>query len=88
MLRFVQTAVDNMRRVAQAGRELWVDGFEQPLLATGITHAELLETEAEPAAESLAMEKRSPRSCGAASSNRKAFRRLSRTSRGRSRKLG
>lgn len=53
VIRWVQTAVDNMRRVAQAGRELWVDGFEQPLLATGLSHAELLEAEAEPAAESL-----------------------------------
>ena len=42
-----------MRRVAQAGRELWVDSFEKPLLATGVSHAELLEAEAEPSAESL-----------------------------------
>lgn len=48
VIRFVHTAVDNIRRVAQAGRELWVKGVEEPLLEAGLTHAELLEEEAEP----------------------------------------
>lgn len=52
VIRFVQASVDNMRRVAQAGRELWVDGIEQPLLEAGLSHAELLEVEAEPTAQS------------------------------------
>lgn len=48
VIRFVHTAVDNIRRVAQAGRELWVKGIEEPLLDAGLSHAELLEAEAEP----------------------------------------
>ena len=50
--RFFQVTVDNLRRVAQGGREMWITGVEEPLLAQGLTHAELLEAEAGPAPQS------------------------------------
>ncbi|HSM02830.1 MAG TPA: adenylate/guanylate cyclase domain-containing protein [Acidimicrobiia bacterium] len=50
--RFFYVIVENMRRVAQAGREMWRVGVEEPLLAAGLSHAEMLEAEAGPAPES------------------------------------
>ncbi len=52
LARFFQVVVDNLHRIAQGGREMWLTGVEEPLLAQGLSHAELLETMAGPAPES------------------------------------
>lgn len=52
LARFFQIVVDNLRKIAQGGREMWIAGVEEPLLAQGLSHAELLEAEAGPAPES------------------------------------
>lgn len=52
LARYFQVNADAMRRVAQAGREMWETGVEAPLRAVGISAAELLEASAAPAEES------------------------------------
>ncbi len=52
LARFFQVNADAMRRVAQAGREMWETGVEAPLRAAGISAAELLDASAAPAEES------------------------------------
>ncbi|HZD17167.1 MAG TPA: adenylate/guanylate cyclase domain-containing protein [Actinomycetota bacterium] len=49
LARFFQVNADAMRRVAQAGREMWETGVEAPLRAAGISPAELLDASAAPA---------------------------------------
>lgn len=50
--RFFLVVSDAMRRVAQAGREMWETWVEAPLLASGMSYAELLDAAAAPAEES------------------------------------
>ncbi|HEX6263456.1 MAG TPA: adenylate/guanylate cyclase domain-containing protein [Actinomycetota bacterium] len=52
LIRFVHSVVDSTRRMADAGRELWRTGVEAPLLASGLSHQELLQASADPAPES------------------------------------
>ena len=49
LARFFQVVVENLRRTAQASREMWAAGVQQPLLAQGLSRAQLLEAEAVPA---------------------------------------
>ncbi|HEX6206912.1 MAG TPA: adenylate/guanylate cyclase domain-containing protein [Actinomycetota bacterium] len=52
LTRFLHIVVDSTRRMADAGREMWRTGVEAPLLASGLSHHELLHASSDPAPES------------------------------------
>ena len=53
MIRLFQIMAENLRKMAQAASEMWRSGIQRPLLESGLSHRELLETQSENGVEFL-----------------------------------
>ena len=53
MIRLFQIMAENLRKMAHAASEMWRSGIQRPLLESGLSHRELLETQSENGVEFL-----------------------------------
>jgi adenylate cyclase len=58
MIRLFQIMADNLRKMSRAASEMWRSGIQRPLLESGLSHRELLETQSENGVEFLALAER------------------------------